>query len=113
MKRMILALLMALPIFTYSKNTEKVYLAEFNVLANSDTTITLTATEMGCKTDAKMVEIALYRKSGVKKVVIDGDNITVTFNSKKITAAQIISVIENTGTCEDPNAKVHKVKSKS
>lgn len=113
MKQMILAVIMAFPILTYSKNKEYVSEKEFNIQLNSDTTITLTATEMGCKTDAKMVETALYRKSGVKKVVIDGDNITVTFNNKKITAAQIISVIENTGTCEDPNAKVHKVKSKA
>ena len=110
---MILAIIMALPIITFSKNKECKSLATINALSSSDTTITLTATEMSCKTDAKMVETALYRKSGVKKAVIDGDNITVTYNSKKISAAQIISVIENTGTCEDPNAKVHKVKFKS
>lgn len=113
MKQLILAIIMALPILTFGTNKVPKTLAAIHLSSSTDTTITLTATEMGCKTDAKMVETALYRKSGVKKVLIDGDNITVTYNSKKISAAQIISVIENTGTCDDPNAKVHKVKFKS
>ena len=37
----------------------------------------------------------------------------VSFNPQKISVKEIVSIIENTGTCEDPNAKVHKVKIKS
>ena len=77
-----------------------------------DTAI-FTATAMGCTTDSKMVETALYRKGGVKNVKIKEDVITVVFNSTKITKDELIKVIENTGTCEDPNAKVHKVKVKT
>ncbi len=75
----------------------------------TDSTVVFTVTEMGCKTDSKMVETALYRKAGIKKVKIEGSTVTVTYNPSKITQSEIISVIENTGTCEDPKAKVHKV----
>ncbi|NQW42280.1 MAG: hypothetical protein HQ463_02460 [Bacteroidetes bacterium] len=76
-----------------------------------DTAI-FTATAMGCTTDSKMVETALYRKGGVKNVKIKDDSIKIVFNSSKISKDELIKVIENTGTCEDPNAKVHKVKVK-
>ncbi len=76
-------------------------------------TATFTATAMGCTTDNKMVETALYRKIGVKKVKIKDEEITIIFNSAKITKDELINVIENTGTCEDPSAKVHKVKVKT
>lgn len=75
-----------------------------------DTSIHLKVTEMSCKTDAKMVQTALYRKSGIKKVSIVDDIVSVLFNPLKISMIEIINTIENTGTCEDPNAKVHKVK---
>ena len=68
---------------------------------------------MGCRTDSKMVETALYRKAGVKLVKIDGDTIVITYNPSKVKPEDLKTVIENTGTCEDPNAKVHKVKFKS
>ncbi len=75
--------------------------------------VMFTATEMGCGTDSKMVETALYRKKGVKSVKIDGENITVTYYPAKVKPEELKAVIENTGTCEDPNAKVHKVKIKT
>lgn len=76
-------------------------------------TTTLTVTAMECSTDSKMVEKALYRQKGVKKVTIKEDIIIIVFNSSKVTQTKLINVIENTGTCEDPNAKVHKVTIKS
>lgn len=76
-------------------------------------TVVFTATEMGCGTDSKMVETALYRKSGVKNVKIEGETITVVYNPKKVKPDDLKTIIENTGTCEDPKAKVHKVKFKS
>ena len=72
-------------------------------------TTTFTVSAMECSTDSKMVEKALYRKKGVKKVTIKDDIITIIYNSTKVTQTELIQVIENTGTCEDPNAKVHKV----
>ncbi|MDP2175259.1 MAG: heavy metal-associated domain-containing protein [Bacteroidota bacterium] len=74
-------------------------------------TVTYTVTDMGCSTDQKILETALYRKKGIKKVAIQADKITITFNPQKISNEEIIKVIENTGTCEDPNDKIHKVKS--
>ncbi len=76
-------------------------------------TVVFTATEMGCNTDKKMVETALYRKNGVKNVTISGETITVVYNPGKVKPDDLKAVIENTGTCEDPNAKVHKVKIKT
>ncbi len=76
-------------------------------------TVIFTATDMGCGTDSKMVETALYRKQGVKSVKIEGETITIVYNPKKVKPEDLKTVIENTGTCEDPNAKVHKVKFKS
>lgn len=76
-------------------------------------TVTFTATDMGCSTDSKMVETALYRKKGVKKVKITGETIVVEFDPSKITVAEIKTTIENTGSCEDPKAKIHKVKIKT
>ncbi len=75
--------------------------------------VTFTATDMGCATDCKMVETALYRKKGVKSVKIDGETITVTYYPAKVKPEDLQAVIENTGSCEDPNAKVHKVKIKT
>lgn len=76
-------------------------------------TVTFTATDMGCSTDSKMVETALYRKKGVKKVKITGETIVVEFDPSKITIEEIKTTIENTGSCEDPKAKIHKVKIKT
>lgn len=75
-------------------------------------TVTFIATEMGCATDSKMVETALYRKKGVKSVVISGDTITVVYNPAKLKPEDLQAVIENTGTCEDPDARVHKARRK-
>jgi copper chaperone CopZ len=86
---------------------------QYSMLSFQDSTKTNTTTfkasNMGCSTDSKMVETALYRKKGVKKVKIDGETISVTFNPAKISVSDLKTVIENTGTCEDPNAKVHEV----
>lgn len=76
-------------------------------------TVTFTATDMGCGTDRKMVETALYRKKGVKSVAIEGESVTVVYYTAKVKPEELQAVIENTGTCEDPNAKVHKVKIKT
>lgn len=82
---------------------------QFQDTTSTTSTVVFTATEMACKTDSKMVEKALFRTKGVKKVSILASNITVTFNPQKVSAETLKTVIENTGTCEDPNAKVHKV----
>jgi copper chaperone CopZ len=76
-------------------------------------TVVFSVTEMGCGTDNKMVETALYRKKGVKSVKIEGETITVTYVTSKVKPEDLKEVIENTGTCEDPNAKVHKVQIKT
>jgi copper chaperone CopZ len=76
-------------------------------------TVTFTATDMGCGTDRKMVETALYRKKGVKSVSIEGESVTVVYYTAKVKPEELQAVIENTGTCEDPNAKVHKVRIKT
>jgi copper chaperone CopZ len=78
---------------------------------NDPQTVQFTVTQMGCSNDQKILETALYRKKGVKKVTIEGESVTVTYNPSKITVDALKSVIENTGTCEDPNDKIHKVKS--
>ena len=92
---------------TYANNqTNK---PQFQDTTSTSSTVVFTATEMACKTDSKMVEKALFRTKGVKKVTINGESITVTFNPQKVNSDTLKSVIENTGTCEDPNAKVHKV----
>ncbi len=98
--------------FASAKNTSSKL--NTNHFANTtDSTIVLSVSEMGCKTDSKMVQTALYRRVGIKKVILSEGTVTVTFNPQKITVKEIFSIIENTGTCEDPNAKVHKVKIKS
>lgn len=76
-------------------------------------TETFTVTDMGCATDRKMVETALYKLKGVKKVVVGNGEVTVTYDSAKVKREDLVKTIENTGTCEDPNAKVHKVKLKT
>ena len=114
--------ILALVLSTSPSNTSAVTTANYNTCINSkpfvlDSTKTATTTfkasNMGCSTDSKMVETALYRKKGVKKVKIDGESITVTFNPAKISVSDLKTVIENTGTCEDPNAKVHEVEIKT
>jgi copper chaperone CopZ len=98
--------------FASAKNTSSK--VNTNHFANTaDSTIVLSVSEMGCKTDSKMVQTALYRRVGIKKVILSEGTVTVTFNPQKISVKEIFSIIENTGTCEDPNAKVHKVKIKS
>lgn len=83
--------------------------AQSNDSAKAKTqTVAFIATEMGCATDSKMVETALYRKKGVKSVIISGDTITVVYNPAKLKPEDLQAVIENTGTCEDPDARVHK-----
>lgn len=76
-------------------------------------TITFTVTEMDCKTDSKMVETALYRKKGVKSVKTTEDVMTIVYYPEKIKPEELKAVIENTGTCEDPDARVHKVSIKT
>ena len=98
--------------FASAKNT----LSKLNtnyIVHTSDSTIVLSVSEMGCKTDSKMVQTALYRRVGIKKVILSEGTVTVTFNPQKISVKEIVSIIENTGTCEDPNAIVHTVKIKS
>ena len=98
--------------FASAKNTSSK--VNTNHFANTaDSTIVLSVSEMGCKTDSKMVQTALYRRVGIKKVILSEGTVTVTFNPQKISVKEIFSIIENMGTCEDPNAKVHKVKIKS
>jgi copper chaperone CopZ len=79
---------------------------------NNTDTVSFTATSMDCPLDSKLVETALYRQKGVKKVKIDADTIVVVFNSNKNTADQLKTVIESTGSCEDPNDKIHKAEIK-
>jgi copper chaperone CopZ len=79
----------------------------------SSDTIVFSATNMSCATDSKMVEKALYRKKGVKKVFINQDQITVYFNPSKVKAIELQNAIENTGSCEDPTAKIHQVEIKT
>lgn len=71
-------------------------------------TVVFHVTEMGCKTDSKMVETALYRKRGVKSVNIVDEEITIVYYPDKVKLEDLKSAIENTGTCENPDAKVHK-----
>jgi copper chaperone CopZ len=71
--------------------------------------ITYSVSDMDCKTDSKMVETALYRKKGVKSVKTIDDAITIVYDPSKVKPEELKTIIENTGTCEDPNAKVHKV----
>lgn len=75
--------------------------------------ITFTVTGMDCQTDSKMIETALYRKKGVKSVKTTDDNITVVYNPDKVKPEDLKTIIENTGSCEDPNVKVYKVKIKT
>lgn len=75
---------------------------------NKIDTVTFTATSMDCVLDCKLVETALYRQKGVKKVKIDADTIVVVFNPSKNNAEQLKTVIENTGSCENPDDKIHK-----
>ncbi len=79
----------------------------------STITESFSVTDMGCSTDSKMVETALYRKKGVKKVKITNEIVAITYDPLKVKREELITVIENTGTCEDANAKVHKVKFKT
>ena len=98
--------------FASAKNKSSIVTT--NHFANTtDSTIVLSVSAMGCKTDSKMVQTALYRRVGIKKVILSEGTVTVAFNPQKISVKEIVSIIENTGTCEDPNAKVHKVKIKS
>ena len=76
-------------------------------------TVTFTVTAMDCRTDSKMVETTLYRKKGVKSVKTTDDNITIVYSPDKIKPEELKAVIESTGTCEDPNARVHKATIKS
>ncbi len=105
----IVVMLMAFYNNTYANTNISNTSNQFQDTASTQTTVVFSATEMACKTDSKMVEKALFRTKGVKKVSILDSNITVTFNPQKVSTATLKSVIENTGTCEDPNAKVHKV----
>ncbi len=114
--------ILALVLYTSPSNTSAATTAINNTCINSKSsfqdstktaTTTFKASNMECSTDSKMVETALYRKKGVKKVKIDGESITVTFNPSKISVSDLKTVIENTGTCEDPNAKVHEVEIKT
>jgi copper chaperone CopZ len=84
-----------------------------SVAENTVITETFTVSDMGCATDRKMVETALFKLKGVKKVVVANGEVTVTYDSSKVKREDIVKTIENTGTCEDPNAKVHKVKLKT
>lgn len=94
-----------------AKASDKFILPQDSTISSD--TVVFSATEMSCATDSKMVEKALYRKKGVKKVIIKDDIITVYFNPSKVKISDLQSAIENTGTCEDPNAKVHKVEIKT
>lgn len=102
-------MLMAFCNNTYANNQKSNSKIQLQDTTSSQKTVVFSATEMSCKTDSKMVEKALFRTKGVKKVSIQDSNITVTFNPQKVNTETLKSVIENTGTCEDPNAKVHKV----
>ena len=105
----IVVMLMAYYNHTYAETTITYTATQFQDTTSTQSTAVFSATEMSCKTDSKLVEKALFRTKGVKKVLISGESITVTFNPQKVSTATLKSVIENTGTCEDPNAKVHKV----
>lgn len=74
-----------------------------------DSTVVLISTGMDCKEDCKLVEKALYRTKGVKQVAITGDSVTVRFNPAKTSSPVLSKIIENTGSCEDPDARIHKV----
>jgi copper chaperone CopZ len=113
MKNMIFKASSMLVILVLTVITNTVQAQTKDSTKSKTTTVTFTATDMGCGTDSKMVETALYRKKGVKSVKIDGETITVVYYTAKVKPEDLKTVIENTGTCEDPNAKVHKVKIKT
>lgn len=97
-------------LFIISIHTDAENITRASVHAGpEDSTIVFISTGMGCSEDNKMVEKALFRKKGVKQVVISGDTVTVRFRPGKTTASELAAAIESTGTCEDPNARVHKV----
>ena len=68
----------------------------------------------GCKTDLGMIVSNVQKLEGVKscKVVKHGATSTleVAYHAREVNFKTIKSTIENTGTCEDPDARRYKVK---
>ena len=66
-----------------------------------------------CKTDLGMIVTNVKKLTGVKSCVIAKRGFTSTleieYHSDQVDFKTIKAAIENTGTCEDPNARQYKV----
>jgi len=105
-----LLLIASSSIFATNTNTYKIEDKAFANMAASTITDTFSVSNMGCHNDQNLIERALYRLSGVKKVTMLEGKIAVKYDTGKLTEKQIIAAIEGTGTCESPDDRVYKAK---
>ena len=82
----------------------------------ADTTLVITTKVKGitCSTDLKMISANVEALKGVHscKSGKTGPTSTfeISFNPSVVTAKEIYAVIENTGSCENPDERPYKVK---
>ncbi len=83
---------------------------------NTDTTITVKVTGIGCASDVKSIGDRIKKLEGVIECNVGKQGTTtsyiVKYNPQLTNEKELHSTIENTAGCENPNDKPYKVKKK-
>ena len=79
-----------------------------------DTTITIKVKGITCVTDLKMIEASVEKLDGVSKCKAGKQGTTTSFDvqydPQLVTKKKIFTAIEGTGSCENPDERLYKVK---
>lgn len=82
--------------------------------ADSVKTLTVKVKGITCAMDLKMIAANVEKKQGVSSCKPGKQGTTTTFeiqyNPAVVTEKEIFAAIENTGSCENPDARPYKVK---
>lgn len=100
--------LMATANSTYSQTTTS------NQGTDSLNTTTVKVKGITCSMDLKMISANVEAVKGVSSCIAGKQGTTTTFEIKYhpalVTEKEIFAVIENTGSCENPNERPYKIK---
>lgn len=79
-----------------------------------DSIITVKVKGITCETDCNMIKSSVEKIDGITSCAVSKQGTTSSFeikyNTSVLTEKEIYSVIENTGSCENPSDKPYTVK---
>lgn len=105
---------MATIVFTASSNTAFSQIKTYNQTIDSLKTTIVKVKGITCSMDLKMISVNVDKVKGVSSCKVRKQGTTTTFevkyNSALVTEKEIFAAIENTGSCENPDERLYKIK---